>query len=94
MKKILFVITCFTAFTVFAYDVMKDDGKSFEEKKSMMLSFIDQRIANLNEHKSCIQSAVDKEALKVCHAKFKEEREELKTNMKNKREEWKANKKK
>ncbi len=94
MKKILLAITCLSSLSVFADDAMKDDGKNFEEKKSMMLSFVEQRIANLNEHKTCIQAASDKEALKACHVKFKDEREELKTGLKNKREEWKANKKK
>lgn len=94
MKKILLMSLCLVSLSAFSDDDMKDDGKPFEEKKAMMLTKIDERIAKMNEHKSCVQAAADKEAMKACHQKMKEHRKEMKEDWKAKKEEWKANKKK
>lgn len=39
---------------------------------------LDKRIASLQEAKTCISAAADKEAMKACHANLKEDRMEMK----------------
>lgn len=86
MKTLLVAALMIGSFNVFA-DHHENDGKTFEEKKSMMLSHIDKKIAHMNEKKSCVQAAKDKEGLKACREKMKEHHKEMK-------KEWKDKKKK
>ena len=65
------------------------EGKSFEEHKTMMTQKIDKKIANLNEAKTCVQGAKDKEALKACHEKMREQKKEMKKEWKDKKKDKK-----
>lgn len=53
-------------------------GKSFSERKAHAVKKVDERISRLQEHKSCIQGAADKKAMKACRDKQKEYRKEMK----------------
>jgi hypothetical protein len=81
MKFLLLAIFCLAPMSSFAE---KDDGKTFEEKKSMLLTHIDKRIAHLNDSKACVAGAKDKDALMVCKQKMKEHRKEMKEKWQNK----------
>jgi hypothetical protein len=49
-----------------------------EEVKQKMLTHIDKRISAMQEHRSCVSSAKDKEALKACRNKMKSHRDAMK----------------
>ena len=93
MKKFFLVALCLASLSVFA-DEDKMEGKSIDEKKAMIVSKIDERIAKMNEHKSCVQGAADETALKACHQKMKEDRKGMKEQWKAKKKEWKDKNKK
>lgn len=69
------------------------DGKGFEAHKAEALKGIDERLAKLNEHKTCVTAAADKEAFKKCHESMKEFRHDKKEEWKEKREEMKEKRK-
>ncbi len=48
--------------------------KNFEEKKSKILDMLEKKVANMNEHKACVSSASNMDALKVCKEKHKEQK--------------------
>jgi 3-keto-L-gulonate-6-phosphate decarboxylase len=52
------------------------EGKNFEEHKANMVKELDERLASLNAHKTCVSAAKDHEAMKACHEKMKEVRQE------------------
>lgn len=56
----------------------KEEG--FAERKAHILKELDERAAKLQEHKTCVAAAADRDALKACRGKMKEwrhdEREE------------------
>lgn len=83
--KMLFTALCVLPFNAFADHHNEMEGKSFDEKKAMMSSHLDQRIAHLNEMKNCVSGAKDQAALKSCHQQMKEHRREMK-------EQWKKKK--
>lgn len=86
MKKLLFAALLSLSIPAIAQE------DKFEDKKAKMISHLEKRIANLNEAKTCVSGAADKEALKGCHAKLKEDRMEMREDMKEKREQWKSKK--
>jgi flagellar biosynthesis regulator FlbT len=88
MKTILLAILAFSMLNVQAEE-KKGSGEKFQKAKSMMLEKIEKRISNLQDVKSCVSSASDKEALKACRAKMKEHRAE----MKEQRKQWKEKRK-
>lgn len=95
MKKLLVTGLCLFSLAAFADHHEEDDkGKTFEEKKANMLQHIDKRISNMNEMKSCVSAAADKDALKACREKMKEYREDMKDKWQEKKKEWKDKKKK
>ncbi len=44
---------------------------NFAQHKAKMLSHIEERIQKLMEHKNCVTSAIDVDALKACHQTMK-----------------------
>lgn len=83
MKFLLATLFCLGSLSAFSHDHM--EGKTFEEKKSMMLSHIDKKLQGLNESKTCVSSATDEKALKECRQKMKERRKEMKKDWKDKK---------
>ncbi|MFZ4713225.1 MAG: hypothetical protein ACOYL6_05925 [Bacteriovoracaceae bacterium] len=79
---------------LFALNAQADQDANFEQHKQMMLSFIDKRIAKLQEEKACISSATNKEDAKACRKKAKSQGESMKAEHKANREQWKADRKK
>jgi hypothetical protein len=75
----LFSVTAFAA-----------KGENFEENKAKAIARLDQRISMLQEAKTCISSAADKDALKACHKKHKESRQAFADDRKEKKEARKA----
>lgn len=48
------------------------DNSKFEDHKARALKRVDEHMAKLQEHKVCISSAKDHEAMKACHEKMKQ----------------------
>src|SRR5688572_17411034 len=44
----------------------------FEENKARALTEIDEHLSKMQEHKTCVSGASDKDALKACHNAMKE----------------------
>jgi hypothetical protein len=63
----------------------KMEGMSFEEAKKMKLEKVDMMIKRMEEHKNCISSAQDKDALKACREKMMSQRKERKEQRRNKK---------
>jgi|GEM_PF-865037 len=59
--------------------------EEFSAHKAEALATMDKRIANLNEAKTCMTAAADKEAMKNCHMALKEDRMEMHGEMMNKK---------
>ena len=55
----------------FSGAVLAAPGPKFEERKSKVLSDIDQRIAKMQEHRACVAGAPDQDAMKKCHEGMK-----------------------
>jgi len=55
----------------FSGAVLAAPGPKFEERKSKVLSDIDQRIAKMQEHRACVAGASDQDAMKKCHEAMK-----------------------
>ena len=72
----------------------EEKGKTLEEIKTRLSGNVDQRISLLQAHKSCIQGAATKEALKTCRETNKEAMKKLHSENKGERKEWKDKKKK
>ncbi len=94
MKKLLVAALCIFSLTAFTDHHEEGDDKNakFEDVKAKMVTHIDERIAKMNEHKSCVSAAADKEALKACREKMKEYREDMKEKWQEKKKEWKDKK--
>ena len=89
MKTLLIGITFFSALAL-AHDKGKKHSHMSEEKfalfKERALENIDKRISQMQNTRSCISNANDRETLKACRKGMKENRKEWKE----KRKEWKA----
>ena len=94
MKFLLVLTLCLGSFGAFADEHM--EGKTFEEKKARMTQHLDERLAHVNEAKSCVAAATDEAGLKTCKEKMKARGQEMKGKWKEKKEEmkekWKAKK--
>lgn len=55
---------------------LAEDNSVFEARKAEALKEIDQHISKLNEHKTCVSNAKDKESLKTCHEAMKDFRQD------------------
>ncbi len=89
--KILLILTLSLA-SIFAYADNHEEG-TFDEIKSRMITRMDKQIAHLNEAKSCITAAKEKEALKDCREKMQAARKQMKEEWKSKKEAMKSAKK-
>lgn len=69
MKTQLAVFVLLAAFTGLASAA----DNNIEQKKAEQLKRVDERIAHLQEERSCIQAATTHDALKACHEKFRNE---------------------
>jgi hypothetical protein len=78
MKTLLIFALCLISTGSFADHHEEMQGKTFEEKKAMMIKKIDTRISYINEMKSCISAATNEEAIKVCREKMKSHKELMK----------------
>lgn len=99
MKFLLVLTLCLGSVGAFADEHM--EGKTFEEKKARFTQHLDERLAHVNEAKSCVAAATDEAGLKACKEKMRAHGKEMrnqwkakKEEMKAKKEETKANKKK
>lgn len=84
--KILLIATLFISFS--AYSDQKEDNLA--TVKANISANIDQRIAQMQTHKSCIQTANDQQAMKACKEANKEAMKKLHMENKGEREQWKA----
>jgi len=84
MKRALIaaaVLSLAFAAPVFALEGGKDQAQNFEKKKAAILENIDQRMAHLQNEKSCVQAAKSHEDLKACWEKQKQEMEKMRLEM-------------
>ncbi|MFY7994643.1 MAG: hypothetical protein ACOVP4_15195 [Bacteriovoracaceae bacterium] len=77
MKFMSLVLLVFS-FSVFA----EGDGEMFQKGKAMMLSNMDKRISILQESKSCISSASNRDQMKACRDQMKAKMKEIKEDAK------------
>lgn len=89
MKMILMASLCVFSMTAFA----EEQKERFEEMKKNLSSQIEERIGHLQEAKSCVNAATDREALKACREKMKEHRKEMREDWQKKKQEWKSKRK-
>lgn len=82
MKMILAVLLIFYCFSPLSF---AQDNDQLARIKQETLSHLDQRIAHLQETKSCVSSANDQEQLKKCRENLKKENKALHEENKNKR---------
>lgn len=68
MLKILIAFIALNAIPAFA----EDNAAGFAEHKTKVLAEVDQRIAKMQEHRTCINSATTPDAMKACHEKMRE----------------------
>lgn len=93
MNKFLLICAFVFGAQAFADHHESVDGKNFEGHKAEVVKHVDEKIAKLNAHKTCVSAAADKEALKKCHESMKEFRHEKKEEWKDKREVMKEKRK-
>lgn len=95
MKCILSVVLCCSAFSINAF--ADHHGERLAARKANIQAHLDKKIAQLNEHKSCVSSASAKGDIKKCMVSHKEKMKSLKSEMKANRQsfkdKWKSKKK-
>lgn len=73
-----------------------EEARNFESRKTELLGKIDERIKKMQEHRSCVAAASDRESLKKCretmHQLMEEKREERREARKEHQEMKKAKK--
>lgn len=95
MKKMitmtLILLSTLASTSTFAADGNKEARKKemFQKAKQMAVANIEKRISALQDTKSCISSASDKEALKKCREKAKDRAQSLRKESKERRKEMK-----
>jgi flagellar biosynthesis regulator FlaF len=88
--KILLIATLLISFAYAEEDKKSDNIAQMKERAS---ANIDQRIALLQAHKSCVQAASDREAMKACRKSNKEAMKKLHQENKGEREQFKEDRK-
>ena len=79
MKKVIIVIGCFMLSTAFAQTPQTSPipnhpaGRNFDQAKQKQLERVDQRLARVQQLKSCLQAATGFDAMHQCHGKFEEQ---------------------
>ncbi len=58
------------AFTLEGQQQPRGSGQNFELKKAEILNRIDERLARIQQMKSCVQSASSRDDLRACREKF------------------------
>jgi hypothetical protein len=86
--KILLIATLLM--TMSAYADQKEENVA--TVKASILANIDQRISQMQAHKSCVSGASDHDQLKACRESNKEAMKKLHAENKGEREQWKAGK--
>ncbi|MCM2281724.1 MAG: hypothetical protein NDI61_07745 [Bdellovibrionaceae bacterium] len=88
MKVLAFAAALiFSSSLAFAEETAAPAADMFNEMKTSFLSMLDERITNLNEAKTCVSSATNREEMKKCHSALKQDRMEMLEKMKAAREE-------
>ncbi len=86
MKKNLFLILTLASFSVFADPkVDKNKEEKIEEVRSKIVENLDKRIKQLQETKTCISSAKNRDDIRKCREKNREERKAMKAMLQDKR---------
>ncbi len=83
--KFMSLILLVVSFSAFA----EGDGEMFQKGKAMILSNMDKRIGILQESRSCISSASNREQMKDCRQKMKAKMKEIKEDAKEDKAEMK-----
>lgn len=86
MKTLLIASLLFGSVGAFANHHEDWDKLPFAEKKAKISNKLDMKIKMMDENKTCVDSAKDAAALKVCTDKMHEQKKEMK-------EKWKEHKK-
>jgi Flp pilus assembly protein TadD len=87
MKRALIaaaVLSLTFALSAFAADngqQQNSPGQNFEQRKAELLKMIDERIAGIQEAKTCVQAAKNHEDLKVCRDKHRAEMRNMRGEM-------------
>ncbi len=81
------------ALTCMSLNAFPADDDHFAKVKTMMLTNIDKRLGYLQEHKTCVTAAADKDAMKACHDKHNAEMQSLHSDRKMMREQFKNERK-
>jgi hypothetical protein len=74
---ILAVAFAAPAFAVDGNQQPNTAGQTFEQRQARILKFLDARIGNLQEVKTCVQAAKSDDDLRVCNQKHREEMQQL-----------------
>ncbi len=86
--KLLLIATLLMSVTAYA----DQKTENFATLKAAISANIDQRINQIQIHKSCVQAATDMEQLKACKHANKEAMKKLHMENKGERDSWKAGK--
>jgi len=87
MKKIVLLLSASFVFTSPSFAAK---GERMEARKAQMTAHLDKKIAQLNEHKSCISAATGKDSMKACKKAHKQKMKDLKSEMKSARSAMRA----
>lgn len=91
MKKALIAAVALSlvlAASVFAVDSGQPGavpGQNFDQRKAEILKMLDERIASLQEAKSCIQAAQNHDAIGTCREKHRAEMRDMRGEMRHPR---------
>ena len=80
-------------FAIFSFSAVAEDKQFFESMKAMKLANIEKRITFIQELKSCISAATEKEAFKLCNEKHNASMKELHEDRKEMKEQFKQERK-
>ncbi len=89
----LLLITALLMSSAFADHTPEHKEKAIGEVKERIAANIDQKIGALNAHKSCVQGAADREALKACRKSHKDAMKKLHEENKGEKAAWKESRK-
>ncbi len=92
MKSLFLSTVLALSFSAFADHHEEDAKLDFPAMKEKVTKNLDERIAALQEHKSCVSAASSKEELKACREKMKAKRDQMQGQMEARKNEWKARK--
>lgn len=90
MKKFLILALTLSSLQAFANPTEPD----FQEMKTNIVNHFDKKIAQLQEGKTCVSAAKDKEGLKACRMKMRDSHKAMKKDWEAKRDEFRAKKEK